>query len=553
MSFITLKCKNCGSNMNLNTESHSATCIHCGSTFLISDLLDEKDIAFTEKFTPKNLEQKMMAQGALKQGETYLFQAEYEKAELSFKRAIELDEENFKGYLGVVKAKTHNLNYLPENDDYLQYAHYALGLAPADELAVVKAELSKIDLLKTEKNRQKKIISANKKQEEKIRTQKQSVTKIISLISIFIVLMFGVFIFISTAFSSFIFSGDGSRKTININSYETLQKVFSSKKYLNYEINLTSDIDCGNNTLSPLGDETNPFTGIFNGNNHTLSNATITPSEKNKNANYVGLFGYTILAKINNLILDKVNLSLTTANSSEKVEYVGLIAGKIDSTTISSIEIKNSCYIDVSQDLNYNLNIGGLVGTSSNSSHISNISCHPSINLTLNENLSPSNVYAGAVIGTCSNSIFQKTCSNGTIYASISNNSYTIAKVFFGGIAGTLENISTNTISNYKNNFFSGMISVISKNLTSKISAITHTDIRATSKLNNYFLYTPTSFSTNNISLTNEHRLSYSELDDYLNNYYFSEVCISNDKFMNNFTSVFSDWKNSQTFTPSLV
>ena len=95
--------------MSLNTESHSATCIHCGSTFLISDILDEKDIAFTEKFTPKNLEQKMMAQDALKQGETYLYKAEYEKAENCFKRAIELDENNYKGYLSVVKAKTQNL------------------------------------------------------------------------------------------------------------------------------------------------------------------------------------------------------------------------------------------------------------------------------------------------------------------------------------------------------------------------------------------------------------------------------------------------------------
>ena len=61
MSFITLKCKNCGSQMTLNTESHSATCTHCGSTFLLADVLDEQDIRITESTTGKDIERKMLA------------------------------------------------------------------------------------------------------------------------------------------------------------------------------------------------------------------------------------------------------------------------------------------------------------------------------------------------------------------------------------------------------------------------------------------------------------------------------------------------------------
>ena len=240
MSLITLKCKNCGAMVSLNTESHSATCTHCGSTFLITDLLDEKDIAFTEKMNPKNFEQKIIARDAIKQGETFLFQAEYEKSEAAFKKAIEYDENNYKGYLGVVKAKTHNLNNLPENDDYIQYANYAISLAEGDDLVVVKSELSKLNLLSREKNRLKKMHAVSQKNEEKLRSERQSVTKVFTVITVFILLMFGFFLFISSMFSSAIFKGDSSKKIINIDSYESLQKVMSNSKYLNYEITLTT-------------------------------------------------------------------------------------------------------------------------------------------------------------------------------------------------------------------------------------------------------------------------------------------------------------------------
>ena len=107
MSYITLKCKNCGASMSLNTESHSATCNHCSSTFLIADLLDEKDAAFVSKLSSKEIEQKMIANDALKKGETCLAKGDYTGAEAFFKKAIENDESNFRSYLGVVKANAY--------------------------------------------------------------------------------------------------------------------------------------------------------------------------------------------------------------------------------------------------------------------------------------------------------------------------------------------------------------------------------------------------------------------------------------------------------------
>lgn len=544
MSYITLKCKNCGSNMSLNTESHSATCIHCGSTFLITDLLDEKDIAFTEKFTPKNLERKMLAQDALKQGETFLYKAEYDKAEMAFKRAIELDESNYKGYLGVVKSKTQNLNALPENDDYLQYANYALSLAQADDLVVVESELAKLDLLKHEQLRQKKIKSANQKREEQLRKEKHSITKTFTIIAAFILVMFGLFILISSAFSSAVFGNKSSRKTINVDSYESLKRVLSNKKYLNYEINLTDDIDCEYNALPTFGNATNAFTGIFNGNKHKISNASMTSTD---NFDYLGIFGHTNLAKINNLILDNVKVTVPTTLFNNSISYCGVLAGKAEATSFHNIEIKNTCSISIQNGITNALAVGGMVGYATKSSSLTNVSCHSVVDVNLTEVIKPADTYIGGVVGICNNSIIQKTCSNGSVTATIDNTSYSTPNSYVGGIAGLIQEASAKDISNIKNNFFSGYVSVTSNRVDCKISSIAGSLTHATTKQNNYCLFTSSNFVYNGI------RLSFVNLSDYSYDEYFVELCISNDSYMQHLTPNFIDWQDSTTFTPKLV
>ena len=547
MPYIRLKCKNCGSNMSLNTESHSATCTHCSSTYLLSELLDEKDMAFAEKFTPKNLEKKIMAQGAIKQGETFLFQAEFEKAETSFKRAIDLDDTNYKAYLGVVKAKTQNLNIIPDSDDYLQYAHYALSLAEDDDLILVKSELAKIELLRREKNRQRKPRSSKKSKKEKQQDRRRRTSKIIIAISCFILAMLAAFIFITSNISTLVFEGVNltTSKEIDVDSYETLNQVFSSKKYLGYEINLTNDIDCENQTITPLGTEEAPFTGSFNGNKHKISNLKIAHNSGNYSNS--GLFGYTKLANINNLILDGVVLDITNADSAINTTSCGLLAGHINSTIIKNIEIKDTCLVSLHDNINNTISVGALIGKASKSSHISNISSHAEVSCVLNEINTPKTICVGGVIGLLEDSDIQNTCSNSQISASVSNTTHLNPTTYVGGLAGYADLAISSEIANLNNNFFSGSVSVSSKNVNCKISALLKCSALAMSNLNNYCMFTSNNF------IHNATKLTISELADYHLNGYYVNYINSNASYLNSLQAVFTDWKNTNSFTPSLI
>ena len=545
MSYITLKCKNCGANMSLNTESHSATCIHCGSTFLISDILDEKDTKFITKLSPKDLEIKMYASDALKQGETYLLKCEYDKAEASFKKAIELDDSNYRSYLGIVKAKTKNCNVLPKNDDYLQYAHYAMSLATGDDLILVKSELAKIDLLEREGKRQKRIFSENQKREERLRKHKKEISKVVNIIVIFIILMLGCFIFACMLASDLIFDNPAGKLSVNINSFEQLSKVFSDDKYLDYEINLTADIDCNENTLTPFGSQANAFTGSFNGNNHKISNAKIDC----KNLNYAGLFGYTVLAEIKNLVLDKISLSLKETPEVSSVSAYGLIAGKSEATAISNIEIKNTCDVTIFRDISYQTSIGGLVGSITNSCSVSEISCHPNISTRITQIIKPANSYVGGIIGTSQSSSVEKTCSNSAIYSVVSNTSYSKSLSYASGIIGSILYPISKDITSTNNNHFSGLVSLShSDNLvTGYVSAIAHSNLKPAKMLNNTCLYKSNNF------ILNSTYISYAKLQDFELNEYFVDFCTSNDSYLARLAIPFEGWEFSNTFEPSIA
>jgi hypothetical protein len=117
---------------------------------------------------------------------------------------------------------------------------------------------------------------------------------------------------------------------------------------------LTADIDLAGTTFTQavIAADTDvatsdfqgtTFNGIFDGNGHTISNLTITDTDQD----YVGLFGYTYGATIQNLGVDAVNLST-------KGIYAGGLVGYKSGGTVSN------CYSTGSVTSYYTA--GGLVG-----------------------------------------------------------------------------------------------------------------------------------------------------------------------------------------------
>ena len=135
---------------------------------------------------------------------------------------------------------------------------------------------------------------------------------------------------------------------------------------------------------SPVGVESQPFKGIFNGNNHKLSGIFISRSTSDN----VGFFGCLSGATVSDLILE---VSTVTGNSN-----VGALVGSADSSTISGckIIITDNCGIYG------NSKIGGLVGYC-NATNISDSDCKGNIS----DGISIGSV-AGAVFATVSISNF---------------------------------------------------------------------------------------------------------------------------------------------------
>jgi hypothetical protein len=117
----------------------------------------------------------------------------------------------------------------------------------------------------------------------------------------------------------------------------------------NRHFKLIADIDLGEPNLAAFNiigtERTQSFNGVFDGNDHTISNLDLTTT----NSQNTGLFGY-VGGEIRNLRLVRPVVFAQTSN-------VGALAGYLDSGTIADCSVKRA---DVSGDDS----VGGLVGTS---------------------------------------------------------------------------------------------------------------------------------------------------------------------------------------------
>ena len=194
---------------------------------------------------------------------------------------------------------------------------------------------------------------------------------------------------------------------------------------------LTADIDLknychtaedGKELLSwiPIGNYSNRWKGNMDGQGHTISNLYIKTAQ-----NYVGLFGYTERATIQDLIFDYAKVeNVNTTNT--KTDYTGILAGYADGVSpshIRGIKTTNNCTV-IGQE-----HTGGIVGGAG--INLENCENHSSVKGTRS---------VGGIAGSSSGIIIKRCTNYGTVE---NNNSY------IGGIIGYAYKTSIEDCANY--------------------------------------------------------------------------------------------------------
>ena len=172
---------------------------------------------------------------------------------------------------------------------------------------------------------------------------------------------------------------------------------------------LTADIDLNNRPWYPIGSESRPYSGTFNGDGHTISGLNIN----NSTADDQGLFGY-VSGTVQNLTVDG-----TVSGSGN---YVGGVVGYNSSGTVTNCAFSGS--------VSGNNYVGGVVGLNRGSV----------INCTNTGSVKGSGIYVGGVVGWNSSDANVTNCYNtGAVSGPDSGSGNSV-----GGVVGCNSGIVTN-------------------------------------------------------------------------------------------------------------
>lgn len=156
-------------------------------------------------------------------------------------------------------------------------------------------------------------------------------------------------------------------------------------------IKLVADIDLGGKEWTPIGNSTNSFKGVFEGNKHTISNLFINSPTKSN----IGLFGVTQSGEVKNFILKNAkvtgyldvgavagtpytskytNIAVTGLIQVNGFSYVGGAFGKNAYANLTNVDVTGDEGSSVKADsvegtIAYRTYVGGLVGFMGEGSH----------------------------------------------------------------------------------------------------------------------------------------------------------------------------------------
>lgn len=209
-------------------------------------------------------------------------------------------------------------------------------------------------------------------------------------------------------------------------------------------ITLDRDIDLKDFEWTPIGKNSNPFKGSFDGNNKTIKNLKISNDKYTSFVESDGLFGMTYNATIEKLTVIISDQGISGA-------YItGGIAGSASDTKIT-----NCCVLGGSITVNFNggddATVGGIAGYCSNS-NISycyvNVSCITAIKKSVGDSSGRS--IAGGIVGNASGSSTIQKCLSFTTHIKVEAETGFVNDCKLAGIVGNDSSVSLSD--NYLNN-----------------------------------------------------------------------------------------------------
>jgi len=213
----------------------------------------------------------------------------------------------------------------------------------------------------------------------------------------------------------------------------------SGTAFLDYTVKLANNIDVSAFQWTPVGkDYSNPFTGNFDGQGHTITGLTVNVSANSAEV-FAGLFGVVSLGTVEN-----VTISGSVSAVCDAQVYAGGIAGVILGQAADHLAYLKNCVSNVAVTAEVNdagsswksAFAGGLTGKQ-NYTHTVNCVSNGSVNASSNS--AHGEAYAGGLAGKVTTDL--DTCVNnsyntGAVSAVATGASGT---AYAGGIAGTLD------------------------------------------------------------------------------------------------------------------
>ena len=252
--------------------------------------------------------------------------------------------------------------------------------------------------------------------------------------------------------------GDGSYTVTTADGLKNVAKLVNEEGKTDINITLDTDLTL-TGEWTPIGTESQPYTGTFNGKDKTITGLTVNQ----EGTNYVGLIGYLGSGgKVQNVVLEGVQI--TSDNSSG---YAGGVAGNSFGGTIENCSVSGnvSCTLygggvvgvqiggsitgcSSSATVKGTVDVGGVAGQTNSSATLT--ACYATGNVIIEIN-PKKNIAGGSLVGMNAGISLLACYATGNVTSTGSST----GKVHIGGFLGN--NYTTVTACYWKNNHEQGI------------------------------------------------------------------------------------------------